>query len=55
MLTDGYRIKIIRKKIDPNEFEYIPDIPLCEQKLSMHGNCSESYLPMHMRNTLRLA
>ena len=37
MLTDGYRIKIIRKKIDPNEFEYIPDIPLCEQKLSMHG------------------
>jgi type I restriction enzyme M protein len=27
MLTDGDRIKTIRKKIDPNDFEYIPDLP----------------------------
>jgi type I restriction enzyme M protein len=27
MLTDGKRVKCIRKKIDPNDFEYIPDIP----------------------------
>ena len=27
MVTDGQRVKSIRKKIDPNDFEYIPDIP----------------------------
>lgn len=27
MVTDGERVKSIRKKIDPNDFEYIPDIP----------------------------
>jgi len=27
MVTDGDRIKTIRKKIDPNDFEYIPDLP----------------------------
>ncbi len=27
MLTDGERIRCIRKKIDPNDFEYIPDLP----------------------------
>ena len=27
MVTDGERVKLIRKKIDPNDFEYIPDIP----------------------------
>ena len=27
MITDGDRVKTLRKKIDPNEFEYIPDLP----------------------------
>ena len=27
MVTDGERVKTIRKKIDPNDFEYIPDLP----------------------------
>lgn len=27
MITDGDRVKTIRKKIDPNDFEYIPDLP----------------------------
>ncbi len=27
LVTDGDRIKTIRKKIDPNDFEYIPDLP----------------------------
>ena len=27
MLTDGKRVRCVRKKIDPNDFEYIPDIP----------------------------
>jgi type I restriction enzyme M protein len=27
LVTDGDRVKAIRKKIDPNDFEYIPDLP----------------------------
>jgi type I restriction enzyme M protein len=27
MIIDGDRIRTIRKKIDPNDFEYIPDLP----------------------------
>jgi type I restriction enzyme M protein len=27
MVTDGDRVRCIRKKINPNDFEYIPDIP----------------------------
>ncbi|WP_186209383.1 restriction endonuclease subunit M [Burkholderia gladioli] len=27
MVTDGDRVKTIRKKIDPNDFDYIPDLP----------------------------
>ncbi len=27
LVTDGDRIKTIRKKIDPNDFDYIPDLP----------------------------
>lgn len=27
LITDGDRIKTLRKKIDPNDFEYIPDLP----------------------------
>ncbi|WAC47928.1 N-6 DNA methylase [Asticcacaulis sp. SL142] len=27
LVTDGRRTKAIRKKIDPNDFEYIPDLP----------------------------
>jgi type I restriction enzyme M protein len=27
LVTDGERVRCIRKKIDPNDFEYIPDIP----------------------------
>lgn len=27
MVTDGDHVKCLRKKIDPNDFEYIPDIP----------------------------
>jgi type I restriction enzyme M protein len=27
MVTDGDRVRTLRKKIDPNEFEYIPDLP----------------------------
>ncbi len=27
MITDGTRVRCVRKKIDPNDFEYIPDIP----------------------------
>lgn len=27
MVTDGDRIRTIRKKIDPNDFEYVPDLP----------------------------
>ena len=27
MVTDGERVKVLRKKIDPNDFEYIPEFP----------------------------
>lgn len=27
MVVDGDRVKTLRKKIDPNDFEYIPDLP----------------------------
>ena len=27
MVTDGDRVKILRKKIDPNDFDYVADIP----------------------------
>ncbi len=27
MITDGDRVRTLRKKIDPNDFEYIPDLP----------------------------
>lgn len=27
MITDGDRVKVLRKKIDPNDFEYITDLP----------------------------
>ncbi len=27
MVTDGDRVRCIKKKIDPNDFDYIPDIP----------------------------
>lgn len=27
MVTDGDRVRSVRKKIDPNDFDYIPDIP----------------------------
>jgi len=27
MVTDGDRIKVLRKKIDPNDFDYVADIP----------------------------
>lgn len=27
MVTDGNRVRCVRKKIDPNDFEYIPDLP----------------------------
>jgi type I restriction enzyme M protein len=27
LVTDGQRVRCIRKKVDPNDFEYIPDIP----------------------------
>jgi len=27
MVTDGNTLKTVRKKIDPNDFEYIPDLP----------------------------
>jgi type I restriction enzyme M protein len=27
LLTDGDKVKTLRKKIDPNDFEYIPDLP----------------------------
>lgn len=27
MVTDGDRVRTVRKKIDPNDFEYIPDLP----------------------------
>ncbi|MCA3260806.1 MAG: restriction endonuclease subunit M [Telmatospirillum sp.] len=27
MITDGDRTRTVRKKIDPNDFEYIPDLP----------------------------
>ncbi len=27
MITDGINTKVIRKKIDPNEFDYVPDFP----------------------------
>src|SRR5690606_3864939 len=27
MVTDGSRVRTLRKKIDPNDFEYIADLP----------------------------
>lgn len=27
LITDGDRVRTLRKKIDPNDFEYIPDLP----------------------------
>lgn len=27
LVTDGTRVRTLRKKIDPNEFDYIPDLP----------------------------
>lgn len=32
MVTNGTKIKCIQKKIDPNDFHYIPDIPLYSTK-----------------------
>jgi type I restriction enzyme M protein len=37
MVTDGNRVRCIRKKIDPNDFEYIPDIYAHEGQQSIHG------------------
>lgn len=37
MVTDGDRVRCIRKKIDPNDFEYIPDIYAHEGQQSIHG------------------
>ncbi|MEQ8675572.1 MAG: N-6 DNA methylase [Aggregatilineales bacterium] len=37
MVTDGDRVKCIRKKIDPNDFEYIPDIPLYGIKIAQRA------------------
>jgi type I restriction enzyme M protein len=34
LLTDGRRVKCIRKKIDPNDFEYISDIPGGAEEMS---------------------
>jgi len=35
MVTDGDRVRCIRKKIDPNDFEYIPDIPAYTQGIAV--------------------
>lgn len=34
MVTDGDRTRCIRKKVDPNDFEYIPDIPAYGAEIS---------------------
>jgi len=36
MVTDGHVVKCIRKKIDPNDFDYIPDIPSFGLATSTH-------------------
>jgi type I restriction enzyme M protein len=37
MLTNGITTKVIRKKVNPNDFEYIPDIPEHGSKTGDHG------------------
>ena len=37
MVTDGDRVRCIRKKIDPNDFEYIPDIYAHEGQQTTHS------------------
>lgn len=37
MLTNGITTKVIRKKVNPNDFEHIPDIPEHGSKSSSHG------------------
>lgn len=34
LVTSGDKVRCIRKKIDPNDFEYIPDIPEYTQKIA---------------------
>ena len=36
MVTDGDRVKVLRKKIDPNDFEYVPDLPTYGKELKAH-------------------
>lgn len=38
MATDGFTTKVIRKKIDPNDFEYIRDIPSYEVRQLRQAN-----------------
>src|ERR1039458_5283373 len=37
MLTNGITTKVIRKKVNPNDFEYIPDIPEHGSKTGSQG------------------
>ena len=32
LVTNGIETRVLQKKIDPNEFNFIPDIPSCNQK-----------------------
>ena len=36
MVTDGDRVKVLRKKIDPNDFEYVPDLPPYGREMKAH-------------------
>ncbi|MBU4400972.1 MAG: N-6 DNA methylase [Planctomycetes bacterium] len=45
MLTDGDRVKVIRKKVDPNDFDYIPDIPSFGGELAQKARLARELPP----------
>jgi type I restriction enzyme M protein len=55
MVTDGERVHCLRKKIDPNAFEYIPDIPAfgveATQKMLLVREIAAGYTVLNQRKT----
>lgn len=56
MITDGSRVRCVRKKIDPNDFEYIPDIPAYGEGIAIRAKLVRE-IPKtkpHLKTGLRL-
>ena len=55
MITDGDRVRCVRKKIDPNDFEYIPDLPAYGQGIAIRAKLVREIPPTgsHLKTGLR--